>query len=405
MLYLGLGTGLGSTMIVYDMIMPMELGHLPSGGRPSRSTSVAPAARGSVRSAGARRCCETLEHLSAALQPDYVVVGGGLADELDDAARGRPRRRERARVRRRLSPLGLAPPLMCSLRSGRRLPAGCLSIAALKAQIPAPTRYGSGVARQLGQPAAAGRADRVPDRPGRVHHAEAQTPARGRRARRRARASSARARRGRRRRSPRRGSAARAATADSVTARPSGHDRRACKRDPGRPGRAEPVGDTAEPGVDHGLDRRGRHPERADRDRAEPAHRRARAARARSASRRGARGSSSARARAGSRGRGSAPTNNPQRLALGGDGSNASATTASTPQARDGGERRPDADQARRRADHRAEQRAEDGGAHRGAHRPAAMLARGGEREPGEPAGPGQGRAEALSEPGGDERP
>ncbi len=29
MLYLGLGTGLGSTMIVDDVIVPMELGHLP----------------------------------------------------------------------------------------------------------------------------------------------------------------------------------------------------------------------------------------------------------------------------------------------------------------------------------------------------------------------------------------
>ena len=72
---------------------------------------------------------------------------------------------------------------------------------------------------------------------------------------------------------------------------------------------------------------------------------------------------------------------------------------------RDGGERPADADHARGRADHRAEQRAEDGGAHRRAHRLAATLARGGEREPGEPACPGQRRAEALGEPRRDERP
>ena len=64
MLFLGLGTGLGSTMIVDGVTLPMELGHLPF----RRATFV----------------LETVQHLSAALQPDYVILGGGLADELDD---------------------------------------------------------------------------------------------------------------------------------------------------------------------------------------------------------------------------------------------------------------------------------------------------------------------------------
>ena len=56
MLFLGLGTGLGSTMIVDDVIVPMELATCRSAARPSRTTSAAPAAHGSARSAGARRC-------------------------------------------------------------------------------------------------------------------------------------------------------------------------------------------------------------------------------------------------------------------------------------------------------------------------------------------------------------
>ena len=39
MLFLGLGTGLGSTLIVDGIVEPMELGHLPYGDGTSRSTS------------------------------------------------------------------------------------------------------------------------------------------------------------------------------------------------------------------------------------------------------------------------------------------------------------------------------------------------------------------------------
>ena len=82
MLYLGLGTGLGSTMIVYDMIIPMELGHLPF----RRGTFEEYVGRSGRARLGPKRwrvaVLATLEHLSAALLPDYVVVGGGLADEL-----------------------------------------------------------------------------------------------------------------------------------------------------------------------------------------------------------------------------------------------------------------------------------------------------------------------------------
>ena len=39
MLFLGLGTGFGSTMIVDGVVEPMELGHLPSKGAPSKTIS------------------------------------------------------------------------------------------------------------------------------------------------------------------------------------------------------------------------------------------------------------------------------------------------------------------------------------------------------------------------------
>ena len=82
MLYLGLGTGLGSAMIVEDTIVPMELAHLPF----RRATFEDYVGRAGRVRLGPKRwrqaVLETVEHLTAALLPDYVVVGGGLADEL-----------------------------------------------------------------------------------------------------------------------------------------------------------------------------------------------------------------------------------------------------------------------------------------------------------------------------------
>jgi polyphosphate glucokinase len=83
MLYLGLGTGLGSTMIVDNTIVPMELAHLPF----RRATFEDYVGRAGRARLGPKRWREavlkTIEHLTAALLPDYVVLGGGLADELD----------------------------------------------------------------------------------------------------------------------------------------------------------------------------------------------------------------------------------------------------------------------------------------------------------------------------------
>jgi predicted NBD/HSP70 family sugar kinase len=84
MLYLGLGTGLGSTMIVYDIIIPMELAHLPF----RRGTFEEYVGRAGRARLGPKQWREaalaTLDHLTRALLPDYIVVGGGLADELGE---------------------------------------------------------------------------------------------------------------------------------------------------------------------------------------------------------------------------------------------------------------------------------------------------------------------------------
>jgi polyphosphate glucokinase len=83
MLFLGLGTGLGSTMIVDGTIVPMELAHLPF----RRATFEDYVGRAGRTRLGRKRwrdaVLKTIEHLSAALLPDYIVLGGGLADELD----------------------------------------------------------------------------------------------------------------------------------------------------------------------------------------------------------------------------------------------------------------------------------------------------------------------------------
>jgi polyphosphate glucokinase len=84
MLFLGLGTGLGSTMIVDGIIEPMELGHLPF--RKATFEDYV-GARGHAR-LGANRwrkaVLETIDRLVAALEPEYVVLGGGSAKQVGE---------------------------------------------------------------------------------------------------------------------------------------------------------------------------------------------------------------------------------------------------------------------------------------------------------------------------------
>src|SRR5689334_247933 len=88
MLFLGLGTGLGSAMIVDGTFEPMELGHLPY--RHGKTFEDYVGAAGLQRR-GKKKWRKSLDdviaHLAAALEPDYVVLGGGNAPKVDHPPR------------------------------------------------------------------------------------------------------------------------------------------------------------------------------------------------------------------------------------------------------------------------------------------------------------------------------
>ena len=77
MLFLGLGTGLGSAMVVDGMIEPLELAHLPFR-KHTFEYYVGEQARERLgRKKWRANVDEVIETLRAALEPDYVVLGGG----------------------------------------------------------------------------------------------------------------------------------------------------------------------------------------------------------------------------------------------------------------------------------------------------------------------------------------
>jgi polyphosphate glucokinase len=83
MLFLGLGTGLGSAMIVDGVVAPMELAHLPY--KKGRTYEDCVGASGLKRLGGKkwrRTVLEVVAQLSTLLEADYVVIGGGNARKL-----------------------------------------------------------------------------------------------------------------------------------------------------------------------------------------------------------------------------------------------------------------------------------------------------------------------------------
>lgn len=83
MLFLGLGTGLGSALIVEGALEPMELAHLPYKHGKTYEEYVSNAALEKTgEKKWTRRVHDVVERLSDALQPDYVVLGGGNAKKL-----------------------------------------------------------------------------------------------------------------------------------------------------------------------------------------------------------------------------------------------------------------------------------------------------------------------------------
>jgi polyphosphate glucokinase len=82
MLFLGLGTGLGSTMISDGIVEPMELGHLPY----RKGTYEDYVGLRGLRQRGKKKwrlyVADVVARLSAALEPDDVVLGGGNIKKL-----------------------------------------------------------------------------------------------------------------------------------------------------------------------------------------------------------------------------------------------------------------------------------------------------------------------------------
>jgi polyphosphate glucokinase len=84
MLFLGFGTGLGSAMIVDGILEPLELAHLPY--RKATYEDYV-GERGLVRLGKKnwrKEVADVVADFNAALEPDYVVLGGGNAKLLKD---------------------------------------------------------------------------------------------------------------------------------------------------------------------------------------------------------------------------------------------------------------------------------------------------------------------------------
>jgi len=89
MLFLGLGTGLGTALVIEGRVQPLEMGHLPYKKGKTYEDYVGEAA---LKRRGKRKwrqaVAKVVAELSAALEPDYVVIGGGNAELLEELPPG-----------------------------------------------------------------------------------------------------------------------------------------------------------------------------------------------------------------------------------------------------------------------------------------------------------------------------
>ena len=89
MLFLGLGTGLGATLIIDGVVEPTEVGHMPY--KHGRTFEAYVGERGRERLGNHRwrkAVRKVIEDLNAAFEPDYIVLGGGNAKRLEKLPRG-----------------------------------------------------------------------------------------------------------------------------------------------------------------------------------------------------------------------------------------------------------------------------------------------------------------------------
>jgi polyphosphate glucokinase len=88
MLFLGLGTGLGSAFIADGVIEPLELGHLPFRKKTFEDYVSERALERKGKKKWKKAVFAAVEQLTAAMEPDEVVLGGGGVDELEELPPG-----------------------------------------------------------------------------------------------------------------------------------------------------------------------------------------------------------------------------------------------------------------------------------------------------------------------------
>ena len=79
MLFLGLGTGLGATLIEEGVLVPLEVGHLPYKKRTFEDYVGNKAFEKKGKKKWNKEVCKIVELLRAALEPEEIVLGGGNA--------------------------------------------------------------------------------------------------------------------------------------------------------------------------------------------------------------------------------------------------------------------------------------------------------------------------------------
>ena len=88
MLFLGLGTGLGTTLIVNGLVAPMELAHLPYKKATYEDYVGLRGFKKYGRKKWRKHVADVVERLKAALAPTDVVLGGGNVKELKTLPKG-----------------------------------------------------------------------------------------------------------------------------------------------------------------------------------------------------------------------------------------------------------------------------------------------------------------------------
>ena len=83
MLFLGLGTGLGTCMIAHHVVLPMELGHMPFKDGRTYEEFVGEASREKLGNKSWRKLVwEVVDILQRGLLPDVICLGGGNAKKI-----------------------------------------------------------------------------------------------------------------------------------------------------------------------------------------------------------------------------------------------------------------------------------------------------------------------------------